>query len=494
VPHQRQFLLIEDDEDRAALLNATLKQSRKREWRLERARSIDEGRRRLKAVAFDAALVDLGVPDAQGTLGLTELSEEFADTALIVLARTVDEALAAEVLRLGAFDFLADDEIAPRTLARTLRQAVARRVAREQWRRSAEDLKRSQKRLEEAQRVARVGSWEWDVETGRVEWSDEHWRIFGMSPRAEGGLSAEEAFAHVHPDDLVRLREITAVALREQGEYATHVRILGPDGSVRTVLSRGAAVVESGRSARLVGVALDVSELVEATAERDQLRREAVESRTAMQALARRLLEVQEEERREIARELHDEAGQLLAGLKLLLESEELRRPGAHHEELRSTVDTLMAHIRGLAIRLRPPMLDHLGIAPTLGWYVGRLGALAGVDVGLTIDPGAARRFGPAVELAAYRVVQEALTNVARHSGAGRATVEVWTEGFALLLRVSDPGRGFLPADPAAGTSLGLLCMRERCAAVGGRLEVTSRPGHGTTVLVSLPISHEVAP
>ena len=489
MPTQPQILLMEDDEERAALIDATLKQSRKRGWRLERARSIEEGRGRLKAMAFDAALVDLGVADARGTLGLSGLSEEFADTPLIVLGRTIDELLGTEVLRLGAFDFLSDDEIDPRTLARTLRQAVGRRVAREQWRRSAEELKRSQQRLEEAQRVARVGSWEWDIETDRVEWSDEHWRIFGMSPRAEGALSADEAFARVHPDDLARLRELSAAALAEQGEYATFVRIVRPDGCVRTVLSRGTAVFEPGRSPRMVGVALDVTELVETTAERDLLRREAIESRTAMQALARRLVEAHEEERRDIARELHDEAGQLLAGLKLLLESAELRQPGAHHEELRSTVDTLMAHIRGLAIRLRPPMLDNLGIAPTLGWYVGRLQALAGLDVALTIDPGVARRFSARVELAAYRVVQEALTNVARHSGAGRATVEVWIEASALLLRVSDLGRGFLAADPAAVTSPGLLGMRERCTAVGGRLEVVSRPGHGTTVLASLPVA-----
>jgi two-component system sensor kinase len=114
--------------------------------------------------------------------------------------------------------------------------------------------------------------------------------------------------------------------------------------------------------------------------------------------------------------------------------------------------------------------------------------------VALTIDPRAARRFSPAVELAAYRVVQEALANVARHSGAGRATVEVWIEASALLLRVSDLGRGFLAADPAAVTSPGLLGMRERCTAVGGRLEVTSRPGQGTTVLASLPIDDEWVP
>jgi PAS domain S-box-containing protein len=214
----------------------------------------------------------------------------------------------------------------------------------------------------------------------------------------------------------------------------------------------------------------------------------------ALQALTRRLVSAHETERREIARELHDEAGQLLTGLKLLIESADLdagRETSAASQlkrDLTFTLDELFAAIRDISTQLRPPMLDDLGLVPTLTWHVQRFTAITGVRVRLDCDPSNKRRFGADVEIAAYRLVQESLTNVARHAMTDTAGVELRTDGTKLLVRVSDSGRGFSPSEKIHGSSLGLLGMRERCLALGGQLSIDSSPGAGTTVVAELPL------
>jgi PAS domain S-box-containing protein len=234
--------------------------------------------------------------------------------------------------------------------------------------------------------------------------------------------------------------------------------------------------------------------VLEDITERKRAEQEQARMNEALQALSRRLVSAQETERREIARELHDEAGQLLTGLKLLIESADLEAgreaSGASQlkQDLTLTLDELLAAIRHISTRLRPPMLDDLGLVPTLTWHVQRFAAISGLRVRLDFDPSTKRRFGADVELAAYRLIQESLTNVARHAMTDTARVELRTDGTKLQLRVTDSGRGFSPLEKVHGSSLGLLGMRERCLALDGQLSIDSSPGAGTTVVAELPV------
>jgi len=213
-----------------------------------------------------------------------------------------------------------------------------------------------------------------------------------------------------------------------------------------------------------------------------------------LDAVARRLVEVQEHERRRIARELHDEIGQVLTGLKLTLEMA-TRLPGdvarSSLEEATAMVQDLMARVRDLSLDLRPAMLDDLGLVPAMVWHLDRYGAQTGVRVSFE-QSGLDRRFSPDVETAAYRIVQEALTNVARHAGVGEATVRIQADERALRLEIEDRGRGF--ALGAARTAGGLAGMRERATLLAGRLTVASTPGLGTRVTAVLPLSRPLRP
>ncbi|MCU1266436.1 MAG: domain S-box [Acidobacteria bacterium] len=209
--------------------------------------------------------------------------------------------------------------------------------------------------------------------------------------------------------------------------------------------------------------------------------------------LSRRLMEVQETERRNIARELHDEIGQALTGLKLTLEmGARLPADGARAslEQAQVLVNELMARARRLSLDLRPAMLDDLGLVPTLLWHIEHYTAQTRVRVHFRHSGLETRRFSAEVETAAYRIVQEALTNVARHARVVEATVRLWTHEALLSIQVEDCGSGFdSEAALASSDTSGLAGMRERAVLLGGQLTVESAPGDGTRLTAELSIA-----
>ncbi len=208
--------------------------------------------------------------------------------------------------------------------------------------------------------------------------------------------------------------------------------------------------------------------------------------RERQKTLSRRLLAAQEEERRRLAVELHDELGQVLTAVKINLASLE-RLPGAASAHLKDTIasmDQAMERIRDLALDLRPSVLDDLGLPAALRWYVDRFARAARVDAHLSVD--AVPHLETDLETVCFRVAQEALTNVARHAAARSVWVDLHLLPVGLELSVRDDGRGFDTAvardHAVGGASMGLLGMQERVALVGGAFEVRSAPGAGTEV------------
>jgi len=211
-----------------------------------------------------------------------------------------------------------------------------------------------------------------------------------------------------------------------------------------------------------------------------------------LKVLSLRLMEVQEIERRNIARELHDEIGQVLTGLKLTLELGARLAPdeiGSSLNQARMLVNELMARARKLSLDLRPAMLDDLGLLPTLLWHIEHYTAQTHVSVNFKHSGLEGSRFAPGVETAAYRIVQEALTNVARHANVSEASLRIWTQQQKLLIELIDAGDGFdLKAVSATSDTSGLARMRERATLLGGRFLVQSSMGKGTRLLAELNI------
>ena len=235
------------------------------------------------------------------------------------------------------------------------------------------------------------------------------------------------------------------------------------------------------------------------TRENERLFQRLIEGERRFRGLAKAVWKVQEDERRRLARELHDGLGQTLTALTNQLERLQQKlgeRDDAAELAPRLADSVEMARLalnesRELSRLLRPPVLDDLGLEAALSWLARTLEQRAGLRVELTLS-GLAERLDPDLETLVFRLVQEGLTNVLRHAGADRAQVAVSRAGGLLELRISDGGRGFDPDATLVGretaTGLGLRGMRDRLELFGGRLEIASAPGRGTLVSAAVPL------
>jgi PAS domain S-box-containing protein len=214
-----------------------------------------------------------------------------------------------------------------------------------------------------------------------------------------------------------------------------------------------------------------------------------------LQVLSRRLVEAQETERRNIARELHDEIGQALTVIQLNLQAM-LQSPGrrplvSRMKESLEVVDRVLEQVHDISLNLRPLILDDLGLEPALRWFTARQAALVGLQTKFQADP-FEQRLNPVIETECFRVGQEALTNVVRHAKAKTVSVELRKEAGQLHLRVHDDGIGFdvgaVREQAMRGASLGLLSMEERAALAGGGLEFKSAPKQGTEIHAWFPL------
>jgi signal transduction histidine kinase len=233
--------------------------------------------------------------------------------------------------------------------------------------------------------------------------------------------------------------------------------------------------------------------------ENAQLYEELADRERALQDLIGKLLGAQEEERRRVAYEVHDGLAQVAAAAHQHLQAFARRHP-PEAEDGRKDLQRILKLVRGtvsdarrIIANLRPTTLDDLGLAATLSLEVERLR-----EEGYRVDKEGnlgEQRLPGTIEIALYRIAQEALTNMHKHARAGRVRIELWHEEVEVRLVVSDDGEGFDPAAPplehGPGERVGLEGMRERIGTLGGRLEIESRPGKGTSVRATIPLTHK---
>lgn len=250
---------------------------------------------------------------------------------------------------------------------------------------------------------------------------------------------------------------------------------------------------EFGKIDQLAGAIRDITE-------RKRAEQQSEDCTRRLHVLSRRLVEVQETERRHIACELHDEIGQALTAAQMNLQAV-LQLPCTNVVALRlmeclAEVENVMEQVHDLSLDLRPSMLDDLGLEPALRWYTNRQATLAGLHAKVATDA-PDHRCDPMIETECFRIAQEALTNVVRHAHAQNVTVELHTEDGQLHLDVRDDGVGFDVAQAreqaVRGASLGVLSMEERATLAGGSLELKSAPGQGTDVHAWFPLERQTS-
>jgi signal transduction histidine kinase len=346
-----------------------------------------------------------------------------------------------------------------------------------------------------AQRTVRLDAadawaWEWDVGADLPEVAPDLARLLGYAHAASGTA----AFAAALPADAAAA--LTRARLRSfehSAPFAAEVELRDARGATRAFRLSGALRTdEHGVAQYLSGHVREIADaqgpadarLAQQAEEIERLGRESRE-------LAIRIIDAQETERRHIARELHDQTGQTLTAAVLDLEF--WKGKGVPADEIAgvlANVKQALAEIRNISLQLRPPMLDEAGLEAALQIYLERQAASGKFDVSFAVE--GKGRLAPELELTAFRLVQEAVTNILRHAGARHVDVSLRIGTQELTLRVSDNGSGCVAQDAlgsaSGGMSLGLISMRERAALVGGHCEFISAPAVGSMVLARLPL------
>lgn len=326
----------------------------------------------------------------------------------------------------------------------------------------------------------------WTVQAdGTVDFINQRWLDYT-------GLSFDEEIEQptrvIHPEDLPRVMEKWRAELAAGESFEDEMRLRHADGEYRWFLVRTVPLRdELGKIIKWFGTSTEIEGRKQAE---DALRSSLEELR----ALAARLQSVREEERTRVARQIHDELGQALTSIKL--ESASLIRelPTKAEEQshraasIAKLADATIQSVRRIATELRPGVLDDLGLAAAMEWATEEFEVRTGTMVQLRL---------PSVDLAIdreratalFRILQEILTNVARHANATEVNIRLLKQGGTLILEAHDNGKGIREDELSAGRSLGILGMRERAVLLGGQLAVSGAPGEGTTVLVRVPFA-----
>lgn len=373
-------------------------------------------------------------------------------------------------------------------------QLIGGKVAGRVWsfrdvtdrRRAVEALRESEQQIRLFMEATADCLWNWDLITGTVVRSVGFERAFGYSAK-EVDSSQTWWEERLHPDDRGRVLSTFQDTLTGGGTTCSYeYRFRRKDGTLAVIQDRAYIVRDpKGKALRALGAMTDITE-------RRQAAQELEEANDRLRFLSGRLFQVQEDERRHLARELHDEIGQTLTAAKINLQiiAQEVpeKMTGRLNDSIR-LLDRLLGQVRQLSLNLRPPLLDELGLVPALRWLVDQQAQRAGLHVTFRTEINA-MAIDPTVQTTCFRVAQEAMTNIIRHSGAQKVAVALRRRAGRLWLSVRDDGAGFDAAAPARETaSLGLVSMKERILLVGGGLEVCSTRGKGTEISAWFPVA-----
>lgn len=347
------------------------------------------------------------------------------------------------------------------------------------------DLKQTSAELKEAQRIGRLGSWCWDIQTDTVDWSPELSRLFGRDPALPAPTFREQE-RHFPPASWQALHACVMRAAEAGEPYTLELPFVRDDGSQGWLLANGHPVRGAdGVVFKLRGTAQDVSE-------RKAMELALLASRNELRDMAAHHEVACKEDRRHISRELHDELGQLLSAMRM--DISQLRREiasggdkvSATLDDMQGLVDKMFLVARSVSTSLRPAALD-FGLLPALEWLAQDVAQRSQIACNVDFDTAdLALRDAQAATI--FRVVQESLTNVVRHAQAAQVDITLRHDAHQLALCIRDNGCGFDAAAVRKQAGFGLLSMRERVRSMGGQVHIDTAPGQGTTIRINIPV------
>ncbi len=364
-------------------------------------------------------------------------------------------------------------------------QVVAREITARL--RAQEELRASEVRFQLVTRATTDLVYDWDMANHSIWWNENLRHLFGYEGKPEA-LGIKFWTSLIHPGDVERINASLFGAVSDGKQFwADEYRFKRLDGSYANVLDRGYILRDArGEPARMIGAMMDITD-------RKLTEQRLRDSREQLRALTAHLERVREEERTRIAREIHDELGQALTGLKMDLSWFAARLPNQPALQDKSAgmlklIDSTVNAVRRLSTELRPAILDNLGLIAAIEWLAQEFQKRTGVtcefvtaEEELTLDESRTT--------ALFRICQEALTNAARYAEATAVNIVLEIDEREIHLRIHDNGRGITDAETKATKSFGLIGMKERARLLGGTFTISGAPGRGTTLTVRIPVS-----
>ncbi len=334
--------------------------------------------------------------------------------------------------------------------------------------------------LREAQRLAQVGSWQWDPATDTVQWSEELYRIAGRDLRLPA-VSFQDHHKLYTPETWEKLRQAVEEALRTGAPYQLDLEMVREDGARRWIKARGEVQRDSaGRIVRLRGTAQDITE--------------SKQIADALASMNRRVIEAEERERYRISMDLHEDIGQRLALVAIQMQELQTNTPdqpaGLLHRmgEVGKQIVNVLGDVKASAHELHSPRLEYVDIATVIRCFCNEFGERKGAEIHFR-SHGQPGPMPHEVSLCLFRVLQEALYNGMEHSGTRRFVVQLRESQNEVHLSVSDSGIGFDVAAARTGKGLGLIRMEQRLNLVGGAFSIDSSPhGGGATIHARVPL------
>jgi PAS domain S-box-containing protein len=346
--------------------------------------------------------------------------------------------------------------------------------------------------LAAAQKIAHLGSWEWNIRDNSETWSDEQFRIFGYEP-GKVKPSYDLFVKSIHPDDRDRVLKAVENVLAGDEPYMIEFRIIRPDKTERSILAQGEVYRDVENSpVRMLGTSLDITERKKYEEQLKQMEEELRWNKNDLESLAGHLIVRKENELSGLARELHDDITQRLAVLAIeagSIEKDFKELPGPVLEKvarIKEQLIKLSKNIHDISRDIHPSILDDLGLERAIQSECGDFSSRTGIAVIFT-PKNIPRNISKEISLPVYRIIQEGLANIVKHADTKNAYVFLEGSDDRLILTVRDTGVGFDHKKVRKMATLGLGGIRERARLIDGKSSITSNPGKGTTIEVSIP-------
>ncbi len=472
------ILIIEDVIRDAEFIEAELREAGLR-FRMRRISTREAFLSELEGPEPDIILSDFSLPTFDALAALQLLRKHHLDIPFILVTGTRSEEVAVECIHEGA-----DDYILKASLKR-LPTSIKNALQKKSMERASLEAESALRRSEEQYRLIAENTRDLislvDVDGCFLYASPSHRTSLGYQPEE---LSGTEFIELVHPDDRIALVQAWEQSLQHRESRHAEIRIRHEDGSYRIFESIGNWIFDEQQlPQRAVIISRDITR-----------RKESEETLRRLPTLIR---EAQEAERRRVARELHDSVIQILSSVNFRLQAIEEKLATSDEATWRDTLkakahlEKAIGEVRRISRNLRPSELDDLGLAPALRSLCSEFGERTGMAVNLTINR-LPQAIPDDIELNLYRIIQEALGNIEKHSRATQVSLRLARQASKLCAAIADNGCGFDPLAPRSRRhktgGMGLVDMRERAALRGGHCQLRSTPGTGTEILVEMPL------